>query len=358
MPYVNIPQSKIVGGIAKMSGKMLGELSNNVTNRISEVTSNFRRQGCPTGDGLQRIKQQKEGLERGISNVSSRISNFQKLPNRLKAPIGGLEAAINIIKILPIPQSVPPGFGIPVSITTKYADLLHKLKELIAQANENVEGISTVLETPTNFLSSINRMITRLDGAIRACEVETALQAQVDTGNISIQQLQDTGLVDEDGVFIFSKLGPIFVGQAEIDSNGILQNDNSDIESAIEQLNNALQRLEGANFAQQGVSGETSNLIKLEITKLLNLFKDSQTTSDTNRQQTVENSKFFHTGPDGTVYRLAIKNDTSSTSIAPRRFAVAIDPSNVEVLKGPKSFSSSTDILLNEIKFRIDNQLA
>jgi len=207
MPYVNIPQSKIVGGIAKMSGKMLGDLSNNVTSRLSEVTSNFRREGCPTGEGLQRIKEQKEGLQRGISSVNNRISRFQKLPSKLKVPIKGLEAAIRIIKIIPIPQSVPPGFGIPVSITTKYADLLYKLKELVAQANENIEGITTVLDTPANFLSSINRMVSRLDGAIRACEVEVALKSQINSGNISLQQLQDIGLVDEEEIFIFSKLG-------------------------------------------------------------------------------------------------------------------------------------------------------
>ena len=66
---------------------------------------------------------------------------------------------------------------------------------------------------------------------------------------------------------------------------------------------------------------------------------------------------YFHTGPNGEVYELKIKSDPTSPEIAPRRFAVAIDETGVEILKGPKSFSSSTKILLEEIKFRIDNQL-
>ena len=38
--------------------------------------------------------------------------------------------------------------------------------------------------------------------------------------------------------------------------------------------------------------------------------------------------------------------------------AVALDEEEVVVLEGPKSFASDTNILLDEIKFRIDNQLS
>jgi len=57
-------------------------------------------------------------------------------------------------------------------------------------------------------------------------------------------------------------------------------------------------------------------------------------------------------------YTLAIVQDPNSPKIAPRRFAVAKDRRGIVVLKGQPSFSSSVDVLLDEIKFRIDNQLA
>lgn len=41
-------------------------------------------------------------------------------------------------------------------------------------------------------------------------------------------------------------------------------------------------------------------------------------------------------------------------AIAPQRYAVAIDRSGVVVLEGRPSFSSSTQVLVDEIKFRID----
>ena len=69
------------------------------------------------------------------------------------------------------------------------------------------------------------------------------------------------------------------------------------------------------------------------------------------------NPQNFYTAANGEVYELKIRIDQNSPKIAPRRFAVAIDKFDVEILKGPKSFSSSTKVLLDELKFRLDNQL-
>lgn len=62
--------------------------------------------------------------------------------------------------------------------------------------------------------------------------------------------------------------------------------------------------------------------------------------------------------PDGRYlykgYELVILQDMDAPKIAPRRYAVAKDRRGIIVLKGQPSFSSSVDILLDEIKFRID----
>lgn len=62
--------------------------------------------------------------------------------------------------------------------------------------------------------------------------------------------------------------------------------------------------------------------------------------------------------PDGRYlykgYELAILQDMDAPKVAPRRYAVAKDRRGIIMLKGQPSFSSSTDILLDEIKFRID----
>lgn len=56
-------------------------------------------------------------------------------------------------------------------------------------------------------------------------------------------------------------------------------------------------------------------------------------------------------------YKLQIIQDPNSPKIAPKRYAIAKDRRGLTVLYGESSFSSDTKVLLDEIKFRIDNQL-
>ena len=55
-------------------------------------------------------------------------------------------------------------------------------------------------------------------------------------------------------------------------------------------------------------------------------------------------------------YTLAIVEDPNSPAIAPRRYAIATDKGGIVRLRGESSFSSDTQVLLDELKFKIDNQ--
>jgi len=66
---------------------------------------------------------------------------------------------------------------------------------------------------------------------------------------------------------------------------------------------------------------------------------------------------YSYSKPGGGNYTIKVLDDPNSPSIAKRRYAVVINEEGVTVLRGPLSFSSSTRILVDEIKFRINNQL-
>tara|TARA_B100000575_G_C23056732_1_gene608348 strand:- start:290 stop:1138 length:849 start_codon:yes stop_codon:yes gene_type:complete len=65
----------------------------------------------------------------------------------------------------------------------------------------------------------------------------------------------------------------------------------------------------------------------------------------------------YYKPSSGINYNIRIINDPDSPSFAPRRYAAVFTQDGVEVLRGPTSFSSSTRVLVDEIKFRINNQL-
>ncbi len=111
--------------------------------------------------------------------------------------------------------------------------------------------------------------------------------------------------------------------------------------------------LEGVNdnvleCAKQLQEEEQENLKKLlrEIRPLQSLNLNEE-----------ELEEYSYRGANGRDYKLAIIEDDSIESSISRRVAVAKDKIGVIVLRGQPSFSSDTKILLDELKFRIDNQL-
>ena len=477
MPYVNIPYSKLAGSIAVIVGKIQGNIAGKIVTKTAAMQKEFKAKGCPSREEMARLKQKHQGLTQNLGQINSRLSKFASIPSKLKPPLGGLKAALKIILALPMPQGVgippgPPGgliFGLPINITTKYADTMHLLKELIKQIDEQVEALVAVMETPALFSGATKNVLKRTDAAIKCCEVEAALQDELDKGNLTKENLKDLELMDDEEIFIFSKLGPVFVGGQDLDkitedssAAQSLQSDSEDdflgllvpdqdtntLDTALEGgvgggtgvradgtgtgavrntsnfnlgsgkpkgeltdlakdllksggisgavdlederkkrdearriLENALQKLEtglinvepvgrvGAYIGEEvtidGVTYRWNGSAWIKVGDPTDPLKDLKdrlraildTLRDFDRQSTVGNNKFTHIGANGEVYTLEILPDLEGSTIAPRHFAVAKDYEGTIVMKGPKSFSSSIDVLLDEIKFRIDNQL-
>ena len=64
-----------------------------------------------------------------------------------------------------------------------------------------------------------------------------------------------------------------------------------------------------------------------------------------------------YTSTSGYNYTIKVIVDPNSPEIAPKRQAIAQDFRGITVLTGPSSFASDPQVLIEEIKFRIENQL-
>lgn len=418
MPYVNIPDSGLHGTIAKIVGKMMGGVMSKVIQNSTNITNSLNRKGCPTGPETDRLRKKLNQNQKSLQQVQSRISKFKAIPGKLKPPLGGLKAALKIILTLPIPQGIgiPPGpaggliIGLPINITTKYADTMHLLKEFIKQIDEIIVAIEAVLDTPSASLKSLQRNLGSADTAVKCCEIEAALQKQLDNGDLTQTDIDDLGLSDDDGDLIFSSLGPKLL--ASVSNKGLTNSSKDSLKSksdlnkkgkwllknpvssnadggdiiylvndqvkynnveyiCIKDHTSSLENIPPtAEFwstldsaVSKGVSDLLSGIRKIEDSNINSNTKDLirgllDNFANIGEGKAGINSKFFHTGPDGVVYELRIKNDPQAPPIAPRRYAVAINPDGAEMFVGDKSFASDVEVLLNEIKFRIDNQLS
>ena len=390
MPYVNIPDSGLTGTIAKLVGKLQGQVVSHALKISTEVSNQLNKDGCPPENTLRRLRRKKQNVENKLSSIDRRLSKIRKLPKALKIPVKGLKAALKLILTLPIPQAVPPGFGLPINLTTNYADIMHLVKEFIKQISDDIEGIEVILQTPSITLGSITRNLARTDNALKSCEADLALQKELEGNTVTLQELEALGLLNEDETFIFSTLGPkllsnntddnfnlrykgkYYIGrQYYIDDiisylgskwsctkdhisikNGDSTNGLPGIGPWVKLAQQELDSINTLNSLLNNIDGSDLNIeVKDRLKNLLDTFIAPP------EDAIEENPNFFHTGPNGTVYKLEIIIDPESPQIAPRRFAVAKNKDGTVVLKGQKSFSSSTQILLDEIKFRIDNQL-
>ena len=378
MAYVHLKESKMAAGIAKIIGKLQGKISANAISQTIDIANSLRAGGCPESDKLKRLQNQAAGISNALGGIERRLSKFKQLPKKLKPPVKGLKVIIKIITSLPIPQSVPPGFGLPLLITTKYSDLLVKIREFVVQIEEIITSIESVLDAPSTTLNATLDIVHRSDNAITSCVISKQLEDELNNGNLSEDELSEAGLLDDDGILIFSTLGPSFIGNGSLTEDGIKNPKKLCTEEQIKtgDTDNCLIAGTGSGtdgrFRKEDFNTDNPTAALAALGDGLNKLQNSNISKDTKKTiqkllDSINDSKQDKDGEDldynylaanGIKYILEIQKDPNSPAIAPKRFAVAktIDE-GVAVLKGQSSFSSDVNVLLDEVKFRLDNQL-
>lgn len=135
---------------------------------------------------------------------------------------------------------------------------------------------------------------------------------------------------------------------------------------ALVQLNKIVEVLEDDIDGVKAVTGSVSSTISSLKSRLESIDLAIQNCSKGNEQLIDTIQPKENTGSEGVPnddylykgYTLEIVQDPNSPAIAPKRYAIAKNKAGGIVLYGPSSFSSDTQVLLDEVKFRIDNQLS
>lgn len=94
---------------------------------------------------------------------------------------------------------------------------------------------------------------------------------------------------------------------------------------------------------------ENPNLTKEDRESILGISNRKTNTNNTLKE--------LFESQSGGKYTLSIELDKEQKTITPKRRAIAVDENGVTILKGPFSYAGSPEILIEEIKFRINNQL-
>ena len=213
-----------------------------------------------------------------------------------------------------------------------------ELEKIIGIKNnllQNINALERRLQLLRSTASNLDRVISTIRVAIQVIKsipIPTAIIPPMSGGvGIPISVLTRYS----DGLIKLNKL----LDALEADKAGIL----GVIDTASKTLTSLKSRLEAIDIAIQGCVKDSGNAPQIVAT--------TQPPQNTGSEGT-PNADYLYKG-----YKLEIVEDPNSPKIAPKRYAIAKDKTGIIVLYGPSSFSSDTQVLLDEVKFRIDNQL-
>ena len=143
-----------------------------------------------------------------------------------------------------------------------------------------------------------------------------------------------------------------------------LEDDQKSINNLIESINPTLSNVRNLlNTVNTRIQNCTEELTEsanistdIDLNTIQEFIKEIQPSNTVIQGQSAA-EEFIYRSTKGTDYTLQVLTETQADFKVPRRYAIAKDITGVVVLRGQPSFSSDTQILLDELKFRIDNQL-
>ena len=226
--------------------------------------------------------------------------------------------------------------------------VLELLKEF-ASGCPNQAKLMQIIKIKNNLLRNINSFQKRVD---QVKKLPNSLKPVISGAKVAIQIISN--------IPIPTAIIPPMTGGI-----GVPMSILNRYSKAINRITTTIDVLEGdvgsVTTMINSVSGPISSLQK----RLQSLDIKIQQCSNGNPAIIAEAQPKENTGTEGTPnsdylykgYTLEILQDPNSPKIAPRRYALAKNKVGVVVIIGDSSFSSSTQVLLDELKFKIDNQL-
>ena len=247
-----------------------------------------------------------------------------------------------------------------VKLLSKFSNRCPDNKELIkiVKASNNMLRVVNTFQKKVNKFSSIPRKLRRpIRAANRLIRLLKRNRTKLARGARPSYSDYDRG-----GLFSVKTAG-YTTSQADRlvkvrllldDLEDDLQACNSLLQGVVPSFDNIRELLSGVNDNIEECAQVLEEEQEAELKELLLAVQPLENTGS----EGTPDEDYNYIAANGRKYTLAIIDDNSIDSLAKRRLAVAKDNIGVIVLRGQPSFSSDTKILLDELKFRLDNQLA
>lgn len=299
------------------------------------------RESCPPPDELERLTQKINNVKQVVNGIQSKVDKIRALPQYLQPAILGAKIIVDIIAHFPVPGTIgtPPGpaggviYSEPRGMAATRASKLTKFQKFIEALEDDVQAINIVLGAFQGVFVPILSALNLIEGLIAQCASNQSLTDE--ERRQLIQNIQgNTSIAATEGVLYTSKNLNNLPYPATTEDQKFKPGFRNVIgDTTLTGISTAfgLEKKQPGSLNQDIFSFDESELTTA------NLLTDKR--------------------PSGNTYLIKIVDDPTAPDIAPRRQAIVQDFRGVTVLRGPVSFASRPEVLIEEMKFRIDNQL-
>ena len=157
---INLPQY--------LRGESPGSTFNTTPDNVCAMPSLTAQQSENTIRLVNQSQIQIEGIYETTNSLKSSLQSLRTPINTLQNSVSGIQGVVDtissvvtVIKLLPIPTSVPPGIGIPINVITIFADTLDSIGKLLDVAKSNLKIIP---QSTKLMIGIINNTIQKLNG--------------------------------------------------------------------------------------------------------------------------------------------------------------------------------------------------
>jgi hypothetical protein len=299
------------------------------------------RESCPPPEELEKLTQKINNVRQVVNGIQSKADKIKALPQYLQPAILATKIIVDILSHLPIPGTIgtPPGpaggviYSEPMGMAATRASKLTKFQKFIETLEDDVQSINVVLGVFQGVFVPILAALNLIEGLIAQCASNQSLTDE--ERRKLIQSIQgNTSIAATEGVLYTSK-----------NLNNLPYPATTEDQKFKPGFRNVI-----GDTTSTGISVAFGLEKKQPGSLNLDIFSFDESPS------TVANL-LTDKRPTGNTYLIKIVNDPTAPDIAPRRQAIVQDFRGVTVLQGPVSFASRPEILIEEMKFRIDNQL-
>jgi len=291
----------------------------------------------------------KNSMSGALNTLVKPIETLETLSETLEKTIPPLKSVVTTLKFLPLPSSVPPGVGLPMSVINGFSLTLDALKTIIDKTEGPISSISP-------GITQIQKVITPIIGKLLAFD---SLFVNITNIIIFVKLLlastPNEELTDSEINQIVTDTTDEILADLALTPGPITSNSDEGANKLSEAV--LLERLQpGSNNPiiykgyQLVLEYDPNNQFSFPSRRIkgtfLNILNDGDNISRPQPGTTNENERLFLRLKDSVIYNLKsnvpVAEDTDSTTPYP----------------APYSFSSSVQVLVSEIEYEIDRFIA